>query len=241
MFTIRVADTFIQINERYQYIKQYCRNYIVDDVTPQMVIEVSDEEINAEQSDEYVCSPDYLETLAVYRKICERLVDKGIILVHSSVLMINGEAVMFLAPSGTGKSTHTRLWRQVYGDRVTMINDDKPLVSVRTDDSGVHVNVYGTPWCGKHGIENNISAPVKALFLLKRNETNVARKLTIHEAFPYVFNQTYRPDNAELMRKTLILSRAMAENVGLFELGCNMQEEAAHVAYRAAYGEEGEN
>ena len=230
MFTIRVADTFIQINERYQYIKQYCRNYIVDDVTPQMVIEVSDEEINAEQSDEYVCSPDYLETLAVYRKICERLVDKGIILVHSSVLMINGEAVMFLAPSGTGKSTHTRLWRQVYGDRVTMINDDKP-----------HVNVYGTPWCGKHGIENNISAPVKALFLLKRNETNVARKLTIHEAFPYVFNQTYRPDNAELMRKTLILSRTMAENVGLFELGCNMQEEAAHVAYRAAYGEEGEN
>lgn len=188
MFTIRIADTFIQINERYQYIKQYCRNYIVDDVTPEMVIEVSDEEIKAEQSDEYTSSPDYLETLAVYRKICERLVDKGIILVHSSVLMVDGEAVMFLAPSGTGKSTHTRLWRQVYGDRVTMINDDKPLVSVRTDDSGVHVNVYGTPWCGKHGIENNISAPVKALFLLKRNETNVARKLTMHEAFPYVFN-----------------------------------------------------
>ena len=114
MFTIRVADTFIQINERYQYIKQYCRNYIVDDVTPEMVIEVSDEEIKAEQSDEYTSSPDYLETLAVYRKICERLVDKGIILVHSSVLMVDGEAVMFLAPSGTGKSTHTRLWRQVY-------------------------------------------------------------------------------------------------------------------------------
>ena len=155
--------------------------------------------------------------------------------------MVDGEAVMFLAPSGTGKSTHTRLWRQVYGDRVTMINDDKPLVSVTTDDSEVHVNVYGTPWCGKHGIENNISAPVKALFLLKRNETNVVRKLTMHEAFPYVLNQTYRPDNAELMRKTIILSSTMAENVGLFELGCNMQEEAAHVAYRAAYGEEGEN
>ena len=111
MFTIRVADTFIQINERYQYIKEYCRNYIVDDVTPEMVIEVSDEEIKAEQSDEYISLPDYLETLAVYRKICERLVDKEIILVHSSVLMVDGEAVMFLAPSGTGKSTHTRLWR----------------------------------------------------------------------------------------------------------------------------------
>ena len=101
MFTIRIADTFIQINERYQYIKQYCRNYIVDDVTPELVIKVSDEEINAEQSDEYVCSPDYLETLAVYRKICERLVDKGIILVHSSVLMVDGEAVMFLGARGT--------------------------------------------------------------------------------------------------------------------------------------------
>lgn len=240
MFMIRIADTCIQINEKYQYIREYCRNYIVEDVSPDMVVEVSDDEIAAEQSDEFECSSDYLETLAVYRKICEGLVDRGIILVHSSVLMVDGEAVMFLAPSGTGKSTHTRLWRKVYGDRVTMINDDKPLVKVSDDNGGVHVTVYGTPWCGKHGIENNISAPVKALFLLKRNETNVVRKLTMHEAFPYVLNQIYRPDNAELMRKTLILSRKMAENVGLFEIECNMQEEAARVAYGAVYGEEGE-
>lgn len=240
MFTIRIADTCIQINEKYQYIREYCRNYIVKDVSPDMVVEVSDDEIAAEQSDEFECSPDYLETLAVYRKICEGLVDRGIILVHSSVLMVDGEAVMFLAPSGTGKSTHTRLWRKVYGDRVTMINDDKPLVKVSDDNGGVHVTVYGTPWCGKHGIENNISAPVKALFLLKRNETNVVRKLTMHEAFPYVLNQTYRPDNAGLMRKTLILSGNMASHVGLYELGCNMQEEAARVAYGAVYGEEGE-
>lgn len=172
MFTIRMAEKNIQINNRYDYIQQYCSNYIVEDVKADFIVEVSDEEISAERNGQSTSSLRYLETLAVYRKICEKLVNDNIILVHSSVPMVNGQAVMFLAPSGTGKSTHSRLWRQVYGDRVTMINDDKPLVSVHTDDEGTHLTVYGTPWCGKHGIETNTSAPVKAIFILKRSETN---------------------------------------------------------------------
>lgn len=177
MFTIRMAEKNIQVNNKYGYIKDYCKNYIVNNVAPDFIVEVSDDEILAEKSEEYSSTIGYLETLAVYRKICERLVDDNIILVHSSVLMVDGQAVMFLAPSGTGKSTHSRLWRQVYGDRVTMINDDKPLVSVRTDNNGTHLTVYGTPWCGKHGIENNTSASVKAIFILKRNEINKATKI----------------------------------------------------------------
>ena len=237
MFTIRMAEKNIQVNNRYDYIKDYCKNYIVNNVTSDFIVEVSDDEILAEKSEEYSSTMGYLETLAVYRKICEKLVNDNIILVHSSVLVVDGQAVMFLAPSGTGKSTHSRLWRQVYGDRVTMINDDKPLVSVRTDNNGTHLTVYGTPWCGKHGIETNTSAPVKAIFILKRNEINETRKMSFREAFPYIFNQTYRPDNEILMRKTLLLATTFAQNVEIYELGCNMEEEAARVAYRAAFGE----
>ena len=236
MFTIRMAEKNIQVNNKYGYIKDYCKNYIVNNVAPDFIVEVSDDEILAEKSEEYSSTIGYLETLAVYRKICERLVDDNIILVHSSVLMVDGQAVMFLAPSGTGKSTHSRLWRQVYGDRVTMINDDKPLVSVRTDNNGTHLTVYGTPWCGKHGIETNTSASVKAIFILKRNEVNEVTKMGFRDAFPYIFNQTYRPDNEILMRKTLLLATTFAQNVDIFELGCNMEEEAAKVAYRAAFG-----
>jgi hypothetical protein len=236
MFTIRMAEKNIQINNRYDYIKDYCKNYIVNNVAPDFIVQVSDDEILAEKSKEYSSTREYLETLAVYRKICERLAGDNIILVHSSVLMVDGQAVMFLAPSGTGKSTHSRLWRQVYGDRVTMINDDKPLVSVHTDDEGTHLTVYGTPWCGKHGIETNTSAPVKAIFILKRNEINEATKMGFRDAFPYIFNQIYRPDNEILMRKTLLLATTFAQNVDIYELGCNMKEEAAKVAYRAVFG-----
>lgn len=236
MFTIRMAEKNIQINNRYDYIKDYCKNYIVDDVTLDFIVEVSDDEILAEKREEYSNTMGYLETLAIYRKICERLINDNIILVHSSVLMVDGQAVMFLAPSGTGKSTHSRLWRKVYGDRVTMINDDKPLVSVRTDNNGTHLTVYGTPWCGKHGIETNTSAPVKAIFILKRNEVNETKEMSFRDAFPYIFNQTYRPDNEILMRKTLLLATTFAQNVEIYELGCNMEEEAARVAYRAAFG-----
>lgn len=238
MFTIRMAEKNIQINNRYDYIKDYCKNYIVNNVIPDFIVEVNDDEILAEKSEEYSNTMGYLETLAVYRKICERLADDNIILVHSSVLMANGQAVMFLAPSGTGKSTHSRLWRKVYGDRVTMINDDKPLVSVHADDEGTHLTVYGTPWCGKHGIETNTSAPVKAIFILKRSETNYTRKLSSKEVFPHIYRQIYHPNNEMLMKKILPLMLTFAENVEIYELGCNMEEEAARTAYRAAFGAE---
>ncbi len=237
MFTIRMAEKNIQVNNKYDYIKDYCKNYIVNNAAPDFIVEVSDDEILAEKSEEYSSTMGYLETLAVYRKICERLVDDNIILVHSSVLMVDGQAVMFLAPSGTGKSTHSRLWCQVYGERVTMINDDKPLVSVRTDNNGTHLTVYGTPWCGKHGIETNTSAPVKAIFILKRSETNYTKKLSPKEAFPYIYRQIYHPNNEMLMKKILPLMLTFAQNVDIYELGCNMEEEAAKVAYRAAFGE----
>ena len=126
MFTIRMAEKNIQVNNKYGYIKDYCKNYIVNNVAPDFIVEVSDDEILAEKSEEYSSTIGYLETLAVYRKICERLVVDNIILVHSSVLMVDGQAVMFLAPSGTGKSTHSRLWRQV----VEEVAKDYPEVSL---------------------------------------------------------------------------------------------------------------
>lgn len=236
MFTIRMAEKNIQINNRYDYIKKYCRNYIVDDAEPDIYVDVSEEEISAEACEEYNRRIEYLETLAVYRKICEQLVNDDIILVHSSVLMVDGKAVMFLAPSGTGKSTHAGIWRKVYGDRVTMINDDKPLVSIKKDDNGMHVIAYGTPWCGKHGIENNTNAPVKAIFILNRSGTNYTKRLSEKEAFPYIYKQIYHPNNEELMKKTLPLMLAFAHNVEIYELGCNMEEEATRVAYKAAFG-----
>ena len=88
----------------------------------------------------------YLETLAVYRKIAVRMLQHDTLLMHGSAVAVDGKAYLFIAASGTGKSTHTRLWREQFGARAVMVNDDKPLVHVKEDG----VTVCGTPWDGKH-------------------------------------------------------------------------------------------
>ena len=82
---------------------------------------------------------------------------------------MDGAAYLFTAPSGTGKSTHTRLWREVFGDRVWMINDDKPMLRISEN----LVTAYGTPWNGKHHISRNASAPLKAIVQLNRGKENI--------------------------------------------------------------------
>ena len=88
----------------------------------------------------------------IYRKIADALVDDGVILYHGSVIAVDGQGYLFTAKSGTGKSTHTALWRELFGERAVMVNDDKPLLRVKDDQ----VTVYGTPWNG-----NRLSDPVK--------------------------------------------------------------------------------
>lgn len=109
-------------------------------------------------------SDKYLETLAVYRKIARKLLEFDTLLFHGSVVAVDGTGYLFTAKSGTGKSTHTRLWRQLFGSRAVMANDDKPLLKIT--DNGVIA--YGTPWNGKHRLGSNISIPLRAICILGR-------------------------------------------------------------------------
>lgn len=78
----------------------------------------------------------YIESLALYQNITELLLARDVMQFHCSALEMDGRAYLFTAPSGTGKSTHVRLWRQVFGARVTVINDDKPLVRLQKMEAG---------------------------------------------------------------------------------------------------------
>ena len=109
--------------------------------------------------------------------LAEKLVAYGALLMHGSALCMDGNAYIFTAKSGTGKSTHARLWREAFGDRVWMINDDKPMI--RVDE----MRVYGTPWDGKHHLSRNASAPLKAIVKLERAEENRVAPLAKADAF----------------------------------------------------------
>ncbi|MBO5102032.1 MAG: hypothetical protein J6C39_05815, partial [Clostridia bacterium] len=161
-----------------------------------------------------------------------QLLDFGGMMLHSSAVVMNGYAYLFSAPCGTGKSTHTRFWRETFGDRVVMINDDKPLIKI----TGSGATVYGTPWCGKHNLGENISAPLFAIVSLERSKVNRVEKSDSKKSFPKIFSQTYRTKNILGLQKTLALTDKMLNSVQIFELGCNMDPEAAIVAYNGMKG-----
>lgn len=237
-FRIRLAGKVIEVHSLFPCILGYCRDYLTDDKADfQIVITEQDiffergkneREMRIKESAGGEFSDSYLETLAVYRKIAERMPEYGTFLFHGSAIAVDGEAYVFTAKSGTGKSTHTRLWREMFGERAVMINDDKPLITVNENGAVVH----GTPWNGKHHLGNNMTVPLKAICILERDETNHIERIAKKEAYPMLLQQAYRPISFTAMLQTLRLLDILDKNVDFYRLGCNMETEAAVVSYR---------
>lgn len=241
-FTIALAGRKIAISAIYETTRRYCQAYLTDGdadfsvtVTPE---DIDFERQKSAREDEVEGIPvrnfteQYLETLAVYRKIAERMLDYDTMLFHGSAISVDGEGFLFTAKSGTGKSTHTRLWREAFGDRAVMVNDDKPLLRVTEDQ----VLVCGTPWDGKHRISTNTCIPLKGICILNRAEDNHIAPVTMADALPLLLQQSYRPSNSVGMMKLLALLEKVSKRTGLYSLGCNMEPEAAQVAYNGMKG-----
>ena len=208
-FTVTLADVPVCIRAVHTAMETFLRDYL-SDAQPAFCLEMTREDIDRERrkSEENRAaeglppasfSDAYLETLAIYRKLAEELIERDVLLFHGSVIAVDGEAYLFTARSGTGKSTHTRLWREAFGERAQMINDDKPLLRISRDG----VRAYGTPWNGKHRLGSAGSAPLKALCLLSRDRYNHIEAVSPEETFPMLYQQCHHPARSESMPKLL--------------------------------------
>lgn len=221
------AGKVVEVNSLYEKVHDYCADYKTDAPADfEVVISGEDIEYEKVHAEREGYADGYLEELAVYRKISEKMPSYDTILFHGSVVAVDGAAYMFTAASGTGKSTHAALWREYFGDRAVMVNDDKPLLHI-----GDVVTAFGTPYDGKHRLSNKIAVPLKAICILTRAPENSIVPVTKSEAYPMLIQQAYRPNDVFALRKTLTLVDKLAGSVGLFKLGCNMDVEAAKVAY----------
>lgn len=232
MFRIKLADTVFCIHNHYKYSEKLCRDYITDEPAKYEIV-LTNEEIAFENKGNGKWSNGYLESLAVYRKICCHLLEHNTVLFHCSALAIDGRAFLFTAPSGTGKSTHTRLWREYFGDRVVMINDDKPLLKIKDKK----VMVYGTPYGGKYNIQTNTSAEVCGIVILYQAPENIAEKLDFKQAFPMLLNQTYKFEKAIQTFKVIELVKTL-ENLPVYRYGCNISDEAVTTIYEQLKGKD---
>lgn len=236
-FVIRIGPMRVGIRPIYETTKNRCVNYFCDG-TPHFSVEITPEELRSELE---ACrredtledlpprtySEPYLESLAVQRKITERLFEHNILLFHGSTVAVDGAAYLFIAKSGTGKSTHVALWRQLLGDRAVMVNDDKPFLEIQKDG----VIAHGSPWNGAHKLGNNISVPLKAICILERGNSNRIEKISFKDSLFMLLQQSKRP--AKNVEKHMALMEQLAHKVSFYRLQCNTDPEAAKIAYTA--------
>lgn len=232
--TYKFADIVADVSYETDYVLEQCKDYISGESAELNIsVAAEDVEIEKKRSDGEEYPYGYLESLALYRKFCNAAVYKDVLLFHSSAIAVDGKAYLFAAPSGTGKSTHTRLWRRAFGDRAVTVNDDKPLVKLVGDA----LTVYGTPWDGKHKLSSNTSATVAGICFLARGKENRIKRLSPMEALPEFLSQTYRPEGEEGVKKMLDLSMKIIASVPMYKLECNISDEAVKVAYEEMSGD----
>lgn len=236
-FKIKLAGKVAEVHSMFPATKAFCVDYLCEEISD-FSITITPEDITFEreksiQEAQFEGRPvqeykdPYLETIAVQRKLTECLFMHDVLLFHGSVVAVDGQAYLFTAKSGTGKSTHTRFWRETFGDRAVMVNDDKPFLQITEDG----VIVCGSPWNGKHGLGSNLCVPLKAICVLERGEENQIQQISDKEASVMLFQQSNRPMDP---RKTLVymdLIDQLSKKTALYRMYCNLDPKAAQVAF----------
>ena len=241
-FTIQIAGLVARVQPKFASTREYCRSYLTE-LEPEFFVEVTDSDLVYEQEmaeQEAIqegirirkYADPYLERAAIQRKIALELLTRDTIMFHGSTVGMDGAAYLFTAPCGAGKSTHTRFWREIFGERAVMVNDDKPFLQITS--SGVLA--YGPPWSGKHGLDSNICLPLKGICFLRRGTVN-----QIHPAKPEAFideirHPSFIPEEPVARAKALALADELVRMCPFWYMECTKNPEAAMVSYGAMSG-----
>ena len=145
------------------------------------------------------------------------------LLMHASVIERQGYAYLFLGHSGTGKSTHSRMWMQAFDD-ARLLNDDNPVVR-----DGV---VYGSPWSGKTPCYINRDVPVRAIIQLKQAPENRMMPLSLPQAYAYMLSSASGMKiDSNMMDSLYDTISTVIQTVPVSQLLCLPDTDAAHVCY----------
>ena len=230
MITLKLADISVGIDNKYPFMEALAKDFLTEEA-PDITLLVTDDEIERERGSAKE-SREYLESIAIYSKLAERLPEYDAFVFHAATLNFSGDALAFTAKSGVGKTTHTRLWIDTLGkERVHYLNGDKPIIRFVGDLP----YVFGTPYRGKEGYGRNECAPLRAITFVERGDTNTAELLSRDDAVMRLAGQVYMPRSPIAAVKTLCLIDKLVSSVQLVLLHCTPDKGAVEAAYRAIY------
>ncbi len=224
-----IAGIKTQINARKDWIiETQARDYLCEfEGEPEIIVGVSDEFIKEKKA----CYPHLTEADCEYmwtgEQFCHMLLNFDGFMLHASAVVYEGKAYLFSAPSGTGKSTHTTLWREVFGESAYIINDDKPVLRIKDGN----VVVYGTPWSGKTDQNRNVGVPLQGICFIERAKENHIEQIGVGDALYRILNQTIRPKSPTAMGKLLSVLDRVLNNARVYKMGCDISHNAVKTAY----------
>ena len=184
----------------------------------------------SECSDEKALREKFIQLLRVVTE-CHLSHHNGISL-HASCVCSSGKAVLFSAPSGTGKSTQANIWKEHLGAK--LINGDRPFIGVSPEG----VRAYGVPWDGKEQIFLQDNYPVKAIVEVRQAKSNYLRKMSRDQAFKLLMKQCFIPmwdDEAKFLAVKTI--RKIANTVPFYRLFCLPEENSAELLNSVLFAE----
>ena len=227
MKVYNIADLYIGLDCQKRTTER-AKKYLVSDFSGKedFFIKTTPEEIAS------IYKPEWSEEIKAYiyegKLFYKKLIEEyNGMMIHSSAVVVDDEAYLFSAPSGTGKSTHTSLWLKKFGGRAYILNDDKPAVRI----VGKHVFAYGTPWSGKEDFSENKKARVKAICFIQRDTANWIKPMSSSDAVVNLYHSSIRKVDRDIAFKIMDIINMIIERVPIYKLGCTPTEEAADLSY----------
>lgn len=229
MAVFTIADLNICINNKFKYTDILCKDYICTLSDPKIDFSVSSSKEDYKYDKVLLPTADdgYLESLSIYRQIARKMLDFQGIVLHASVVELDGTAYAFAAKSGTGKSTHSLLWTQYFNGKAQIINGDKPLI--RFIDNKCYV--FGTPWCGKEGYNVNKKAVLNKICFLEQGPENSIIKIDKNQAIKRIVTQLLLPENTNQATNFFDLLEKMIDSLDFYVLTCNTDISSVEICY----------
>lgn len=223
-----IAGLKTEYKVRGELLRERSKSYKADfdDSETEIKLNIKEDFIKMKKEEIPYLSLDEHEYMWTCEAFYNELLRHNGMMLHSSCVEKDGFAYLFSARSGTGKSTHTHLWlKNLEGTRI--INDDKPALIY---DNGKWY-ACGTPFSGKTDENIDVKIPVRAITFLHRSEENTVKKIPPFQAVSLLIEQTIKPADRSLAENMLELADLLLREVPVFSLGCNLQDDAAVVAY----------
>ena len=232
----KIADVLIEINHLFDSVARYLENFALKGYNGVCDLTISVDRADVERAMALyeTNSPDHGECLLILAKIAEFIYkNKNGALFHSSVIKVKNKAIMFSAPSGTGKSTHAKLWVDSFDD-VICLNDDKPFIR-----NVLSLPIcYGSPWQGKHRKGVNDSAVIEAICFIERANEPKVERLSAKQALPLILNQMVRYyENENSADQQLEFAVQLINSVKVYKIYVNMERESAIAVRRGVLGD----